>query len=173
MTAQVLSEALGVSIKQLGNEHGHLEIRTETQTLDEYFVDSWIDTIERFSEMFNFRKVSTITLVGCKFYRPIAYDIFCDFVNILELRLLFCELDSKNLTDVLTFVNPYSLSRLDLTGSTFSSFAKDDFRRITSLFSLSSLILPANMDEHYKTTLEKLFAYPTMIVSDDTDAKAE
>lgn len=126
--------------------------------LDKIFLDSWIDNIENFSQRVKFNNIHTITIQNCQLNGDVSYDIFCDFVNIQQLNIIHSNFNSESLTTLLTYINPYSLLKLDLSGSTFSSFSEDDFISINSLFALSELILPTNTDDASGKILRKLFA---------------
>src|SRR5436853_4210582 len=103
-----------------------LEIKIENQKLDWYFLDSYTDNIENYSKIFSYKEIRTVTLKDCQLCNDVYYDIFQDFVNIKELNILNCDLDSKSLHIVLHCVNPYSLSKLDLSDSTFDFFSEED-----------------------------------------------
>lgn len=133
------------------------EITIEKQNLNHSFVDNWIDGIEELSKTMEFSKVRTITLKEIQLDNKVAYDIFHDFPNITRLNILNSHFGSKELNNVLTYINPYSLSILDLSGSTFDHFNINDFRRIGGLFGLMELILPSNMNESDKTSLNQFF----------------
>lgn len=140
-----------------------MEVITITkQTLDKNFVNSWIDSIE--SITYDVTKIHTITLDNVKLDPIVSYDIFHDFPNVQELNILHSHLNSKELNNLLTYINPYVLSKLNLSGSTLDIVNETDFMRIKSLFSLSTLILPANMDKESQMMLEKLFCYPKVSV---------
>lgn len=139
------------------------EIKIEGQKLDQCFVDSWIDDIEKSSETVSFSKINTLTIENCKLNKIVSYDIFNEFVNIKELNVLNCRIDSKELNNLLTYINPYSLSILNLSGSNFEFFDEKDFSGINSLFSLREIVLPSNMNKTYQRTLEKLLGHPKII----------
>jgi hypothetical protein len=132
------------------------EITIEHQELDERFVDSWIDDIEEKSKIIVFSKIRTITIRNSQLFDTLSYDIFHDFVSITQLNILDSTFDSKSLNNLLTYINFYSLSKLDLSGSKFSFFNVNDFKRIRGLFSLMELILPSDMDEHSQKELKKV-----------------
>lgn len=139
------------------------DIKIEKQELNQCFVDSWIDDIEKSSKTVFFNKINTLTIENCKLNKNVSYDIFNDFVNIKQLNILNCCFDSKELNNLLTYINPYSLSILNLSGSKFEFFDEKDFEGINSLFSLSKIILPLDMDQPSQRTLAKLFDQPMLI----------
>lgn len=132
------------------------EITIEKQNMDLCFVDSWIDGLEELSKNIMFSKIRTITLKEVQLYDSVAYDIFHEFVNITRLDILNSQFNSKQLANILNYINPYSLSTLDLSGSTFDYFNKSDFMRIGGLFCLSEIILPLNMDEQDQKVLRDI-----------------
>ena len=122
--------------------------------LDQEFVDLWIDNIEHTS--FIFKNIKRITLEEVEISTVVSYDIFHDFVNVEELDILHSHITSRSLTNVLTYINPHSLSKLNLSQSTFDEFNKDDLRYIGGLFGLMELVLPPDMDVENQNALKKI-----------------
>lgn len=142
------------------------EIKIEKRELNQNFIDAWIDDLEKSSETVSFSQIITITLKECCVGNGLSYDIFHDFFNVKELNILHCDLGSKDLSNLLSYINPHSLSRLNLSESNFSCFDEKDFTRIKSLFSLSEIVLPVNMDHSSQIVLQKIFGHPKLIISD-------
>lgn len=134
-----------------------LEIKNHN--LDGTFVDTWIDSIEDMAQKFTFSKIRTLSLEHVLLDDRVAYDIFHDFPNITELRVLNSRFTSRGLNNLLTYLNPYSLGRLDLTGSLFESFDVNDFGRISGLISIGTLTLPNNMDSDIQKEFKKVIHY--------------
>lgn len=138
------------------------EIIIDKKELNQSFVDSWID-VESSQETFSFNKISILTIKECHLSEDVSYDIFNGFVNIQELNILKCNINSKCLNNLLRGINPYSLSKLDLSQSNFNCFSENDLESVNGLFSLRELVLPSNMDKTYQRTLEKLLGHPKII----------
>lgn len=127
--------------------------------LDQIFVDTWIDQIEDMSKIFNFTKIRTLSLEDVMLNDRVAYDIFHDFPNVTELRVLNSRFTSRGLNNLLTYLNPYSLYCLDLSGSVFESFDIDDFERIRSIICITNLILPNDMNPKIQRQFKNAISY--------------
>lgn len=102
-----------------------------------------------------FSDIKTIILNNVQLDTTVSYDIFDSFVNVTTLKVINSHLTSKGLNNLLTYINPYSLSKLDLTGSVFDHFNQSDLIHLGSLFALT-LIPPSNMNGEDQEYLEKL-----------------
>jgi hypothetical protein len=131
---------------------GLLEIKN--QTLDLEFIYAWIDALKTMAKTIVFSRIHTLSLEAVQLSDTEAYDIFYDFMNIRELNIRNSCLTSKQLTNLLSYINPYLLSRLDLTGSTFDAFDESDLVPINSLFAIRTLIVPDDMDPKVQIVLK-------------------
>jgi hypothetical protein len=129
-----------------------LEIKD--QTLDQIYVDAW--TERECNTDCDFDKIRKLALDTVQLSDKVSYCIFTSCVNVLDLNILNSRINSKTLYRVLRGVNPYSLRRLDLSGSVFDSFDETDLTWLNGLFSISELILPDNMDPHARTVLKTI-----------------
>jgi hypothetical protein len=129
---------------------GLLEIKN--QSLNQEYINAFIDTI--LDRTFDSRNIHTILLDNVELDDIESYDIFMDFVNIKELKIVRSTFTSKQLTNLLNYINPYSLSNLDLSESMFVRFDETDFIPINSLFQIKTLILPDNMVPFFKKVLK-------------------
>jgi hypothetical protein len=161
---EYIKEIIGISSSSLS------EIKIEKKNINQIFIDSWID-VESSQETVPYDEIKILTIKECKLSKNVSYDIFNSFVNLKELNILKCNIDSKCLNNLLRGINPYSLSILNLSGSNFNFFDEKDFLGINSLFSLSKIIIPLNMDKSSQQTLEKLFDQPKLINSDNQEDK--
>jgi ankyrin repeat protein len=84
----------------------------------------------------------------------VSYDIFSSLVNLKTIRIINSSLTTKQLNNLLYYVNAYSVYHLDLTGSSFTSFDEKDLIPIKSLLALGTLIIPSGMDESNQKILK-------------------
>lgn len=131
------------------------ELVIEYQDLNHTFVDQWIDDLDKLSMSFDFAHIHTLTLNEVTLHNNIAYDIFHDFSALQRLNILHSHFGSRGLNNILTYINPYSVTILDLSESSFDSFDIDDFSRIKGLFSLKQLILPRNINYSNQILLKR------------------
>lgn len=132
---------------------GVLEIKD--QTLDQTFVDDFDSSLIS-GVIRNPDQIHTISLEKVQLVDTVYCDICQSFVNLLELNVLNSRFNSKTLYSLLRGTNPYSLRRLDLSGSMFDSFNEEDLKWLNGLFSVSELILPENMDVQVQLILKKV-----------------
>ena len=123
-----------------------------SQKLDDQFLDDHTNHIEELSKTMKFSDIKTITLNDVQLDPNVFYDIFQGFVNLKTLNIFNSHITSRTLSNVLHAVNPYALTKLDLTGSVFDEFKQSDITELNSLFGLT-LIPPANMNESDKEFL--------------------
>jgi hypothetical protein len=113
----------------------------KNQTLDQKFVDDYIDSIH------------TLVLDSVQLDNIVSYDIFSSLVNLKTIRIINSSLTTKQLNNLLYYVNAYSVYHLDLTSS---SFNEKDLIPIKSSFALGTLILPDGMDETDQKILKQV-----------------